>query len=65
MDIKDLDLKGLNIKKEKIKELLYFDKQGWLKELNEVKVFFKKFEKDFPVELWYKFNKMYRAVQEY
>jgi GTP-dependent phosphoenolpyruvate carboxykinase len=64
MDIKDLDLKGLNIKKEKIKELLYFDKQGWLKELNEVKVFFKKFEKDFPVELWYEFNKMYRAVQE-
>jgi len=64
-NIKDLDLNGLNIGKEKIKELFYFDKQGWLKELNEVKVFFKKFGKHFPAELWYEFNKMYKSVQEY
>ena len=64
-NIKDLDLKGLNIRKETIEELFYFDKQGWLKELNEVKVFFKKFEKNLPSKLWYEFDKMYKSVQEY
>lgn len=64
-NIEDLNLEGLNIEKEKIKELFYFDKKGWLKELNEVKTFFKKFEKHIPNELWNEFDKMYKSVQEY
>lgn len=64
-NIDDLDLRGLKIEKEKIRELFYFDKRGWLNELNEVKAFFKKFEKHVPDELWNEFNKMYKAVEEY
>ncbi|MCL5106606.1 MAG: phosphoenolpyruvate carboxykinase (GTP) [Candidatus Parvarchaeota archaeon] len=64
-NIDDLDLKGLVLEKEKLNELFYFDKQGWLKELNEVKIFFKKFGKHIPDELWDEFNKMYKNVNEY
>ncbi|MGC8533192.1 MAG: phosphoenolpyruvate carboxykinase (GTP) [Candidatus Parvarchaeum sp.] len=64
-NINDINLNGLNIGKEKLKELFYFDKIGWLKELNEVKVFFEKFEHHIPDELWNEFNKMYQSVKEY
>jgi len=42
-----LDLKGLDLPKGAIEELLYVDREGWLKEVSSFEKFFKTFGIDF------------------
>jgi phosphoenolpyruvate carboxykinase (GTP) len=48
---KDLDLEGLDMTEERIKELLSIDSADWVKEAQDVKSFYGKFEGKMPVEL--------------
>ena len=50
-DAKDLDLDGLDMTEGRIKELLKIDASDWVKEAQEVKSFYDKFEGKIPVEL--------------
>ncbi|MEM0143440.1 MAG: phosphoenolpyruvate carboxykinase (GTP) [Candidatus Parvarchaeum sp.] len=61
----DINLEGMNLNKEKLKELLYFDKKGWIKELKEVESFFERFGEHFPKRLWDEFYKMYEDTLDY
>ncbi len=63
--LEDIDLNGLEFDREKLKELLYFDKNGWIKELNGIKTFFERFGGHLPHELWDEFYKMYESVKSY
>lgn len=48
---KDLNLKGLEISEEDLKELLLVDKKLWLEETEEIEKFFEKFKGTLPEEL--------------
>ena len=48
---KDLNLKGLDISEEELKELLFVDKKLWLEETEEIEKFFDKFKETLPEEL--------------
>ena len=43
-----LDMEGLNLSEETMKELLSCDKAGWLREVEELKTYFKKFGDKLP-----------------
>ena len=47
-----LDLGGLDISKGAIEELLFVDREGWLKEASASEEFFKTFGDRFPESLW-------------
>ena len=48
---KDLDLEGLDMTEERIKELLNIEASDWVREAQDVKSFYDKFEGKIPVEL--------------
>jgi phosphoenolpyruvate carboxykinase (GTP) len=50
-DSKDLDLEGLDMTEDRIKELLKIDSADWIKEAQDVKSFYEKFEGKIPSEL--------------
>ena len=50
--LKDLNMDGLNIKKESLEKLFEVDVDGWRNEAEEIKVFFKKFGLRMPKEMW-------------
>jgi len=50
-----IDLEGLNISKEDLKELFSINEKEWLNEFEEVEKFFNIFSDRFPKELWAKF----------
>lgn len=64
-NVDDINLEDLNFEKQKLKDLLYFDKQGWVKEMEEVKKFFEKFGERFPKRLWNEFYDMQKRIQDY
>ncbi|MBM3712567.1 MAG: phosphoenolpyruvate carboxykinase (GTP) [Actinobacteria bacterium] len=51
-DKTDIDLEGLEITGDAIDELFAIEKKDWFKEIEEIEVFYKKFEERFPGELW-------------
>ena len=55
---KDLNLNGLNLKEETLKEILSIDKSLWEKEAGEIEEFFKKFEGTLPEELKQELNNL-------
>jgi len=60
--IKDIDLGGLNIPEEDMEELFRIDRDGWLKESDDIGEFFKGFGARMPKELWDELNKMKEAL---
>lgn len=56
--IKDIDLEGLSIPEENMEELFRIDRDGWLKESDDIGEFFKGFGARMPKELWDELNKM-------
>ena len=48
---KDLDLEGLDMTEDRVSELLKIDMSDWVKEAQEVKSFYDKFEGKIPLEL--------------
>ena len=55
-NIYDIDRTGLDLSEAKLKELFKIDKDEWLQELKGVKVFFEKFKKELPQEIWDEYN---------
>jgi phosphoenolpyruvate carboxykinase (GTP) len=62
--VDSIDLTGLDIKKETVEELLKIDKDGWLKELSEIKEFFYEFDGKIPNELWNEYYKLEKRLIE-
>ncbi|MGC8538419.1 MAG: phosphoenolpyruvate carboxykinase (GTP) [Candidatus Micrarchaeia archaeon] len=52
------------ISREQAEKLLYVDKEGWLKELEEVKPFLESFGERMPRELWGEFYKLKERLEE-
>lgn len=52
-----------SISKSALEELLYVDKAGWLKELEEVKPFFEGFGDRFPKWLWDEYYKLKERIE--
>ena len=63
--VEDINLNGMDFDVERLKKLLYFDKDGWVAELIKVKEFFDKFGERFPKKLWNEFDKMNKRVLDY
>jgi phosphoenolpyruvate carboxykinase (GTP) len=63
--VEDINLNGMDFDVERLKKLLYFDKDGWAGELIKVKEFFDKFGERFPKKLWDEFDKMNKRVLDY
>jgi phosphoenolpyruvate carboxykinase (GTP) len=57
-DIADLDLSGLNIRKEDLEKLFAVDINGWKKEAADTEEFFGKFGSRMPREMWDELEKM-------
>ncbi|MDD5455482.1 MAG: phosphoenolpyruvate carboxykinase (GTP) [Candidatus Margulisbacteria bacterium] len=57
-NIKDLDLKGLNIPEEKMEKIFEINKNEWQAELQDVEKFFNQFEGHIPDGIWQEFNKV-------
>ena len=58
-----LDLKGLDLPKGAIEELLYVDREGWLKEVSSFEKFFKTFGDRFPKALWQEYWNLIARLQ--
>jgi phosphoenolpyruvate carboxykinase (GTP) len=56
--IKDLDLTGLNIPKDKLEKLFEVDPEAWRKESANIEEYLKNFGSRMPKEIWDEFNKM-------
>jgi len=52
------------VSREQAEKLLYVDKEGWLKELEEVKPFLESFGERMPRELWGEFYKLKERLEE-
>ncbi|MBI2936787.1 MAG: phosphoenolpyruvate carboxykinase (GTP) [Thaumarchaeota archaeon] len=53
-----LDLKGLKISPEALEDLLRVDSKGWLKELEDIRVFLNSLGERVPEEMWREFSKL-------
>ncbi len=62
--IKDLDMTGLDLPKTALEELFLIDKNEWLRELEDIKGFFKKFETDLPEELWQEYEALSKRLKK-
>ena len=60
----DIDLTGLNLSPGTLDKLLSIDNQEWLEELKEIKVFFDKFGKDLPRELWQEYKALSKRLKD-
>ena len=56
--LNDMDLNGLNIDKERMKELFEVNLNNWKDELEDVKRFLEKFGSHTPKEMWEEYNKL-------
>jgi phosphoenolpyruvate carboxykinase (GTP) len=59
----DLDLNGLDVSKNDLEELLKVDKNGWLKETEDIKEHFKKIGSKLPDALNKELNELVRRLQ--
>ncbi len=59
---KDLDLEGLGMDEDRVKELLGVDTADWAKEAREIKTFYDKFEGKIPAELQDELNKLVKRL---
>jgi phosphoenolpyruvate carboxykinase (GTP) len=57
-NIKDLNLEGLNIPREKLEKLFEVNIADWGSELKEVKAFFDQFGSRMPAEIWQEYKKI-------
>ncbi len=59
-----LDLTGLNINKEALKELFSIDKFDWIQEMESQKEFLSIFGDDLPEEIWREWEEQNKRLQE-
>jgi phosphoenolpyruvate carboxykinase (GTP) len=60
--IKDLDLSGLNIKKEKLEKIFEVNIKDWGKEVKDVRQFLEKFGDSMPGEMWQEYEALARQI---
>jgi len=60
----DIDLTGLNLKKESLDKLLNIDIEAWKEELKGHKEFFEQFGERLPKELWDEYNSLKERLEE-
>ncbi len=60
---KDLNLSGLKMSEEELKELLLVDKKLWMEETKEIEKFFSKFDKTLPIELKEELKKLKERLE--
>ncbi len=61
-DYKDLDLSGLNLKREDFEKLIRIDRDEWKKEIEDIKSFFSKFGKRMPSFIWKHIEKLEKRI---
>ncbi|MFH0762801.1 MAG: phosphoenolpyruvate carboxykinase (GTP) [Candidatus Omnitrophota bacterium] len=59
----DIDLTGIEISEDTLKELLTVDKEKWLQELKDIKKFFAAFKKGLPQELRQEYEELTRRLK--
>ncbi|MCX5749763.1 MAG: phosphoenolpyruvate carboxykinase (GTP) [Candidatus Saganbacteria bacterium] len=64
-DSKDIDLTGLDVSMVAMQKLLHIDREGWRKELEDQKEFFKMFGKDLPKEIVQEHNLLKKRLEKY
>lgn len=62
-ELKDLDMTGLNIAQKSLERLFEIDSREWLKEAEDIKVFFKQFKNDLPLELWQEYENLLNRLK--
>lgn len=60
-DLKDLNLDGLNISKERLKKLFTVNLKEWGSEFKDIEKFFAQFGKRIPEELWQEYQRLANA----
>ena len=60
----DIDMTGLQLYPGALEKLLEVRKGDWLEELKGIKVFFDKFKKDMPKELWDEYKALSQRLKE-
>jgi phosphoenolpyruvate carboxykinase (GTP) len=63
-DANDLDLEGLDMTQDRVNELLKIDISDWVKEAQEVKSFYDKFEGKIPQELQDELNNLVKRLKD-
>jgi phosphoenolpyruvate carboxykinase (GTP) len=58
-----LDLEGMGLRENTVEELLYVDREGWLKEARDSEGFFKTFGERFPKALWQEHQNLKARLQ--
>lgn len=61
---KDINVNGIDISDEQMKDILSVDKEAWLKEAGEIKEFYKKFGSKLPKELAEEADKLEKRLKE-
>ena len=57
-NLSDIDLTGLGFPSGTLEKLLSIDKNEWREELKGIKIFFKQFKKDLPLQLWQEYEEL-------
>jgi len=60
----DIDMTGLQLFPGALDKLLEVRKEDWLEELKGIKVFFEKFKKDLPREMWDEYKALFGRLKE-
>jgi len=60
----DIDMTGLQLYPGALDKLLEVRKEDWLEELKGIKVFFEKFKKDLPREMWDEYKALFGRLKE-
>lgn len=60
--IEDIDLNGLDLPKENIKNLFQINKQEWQEELDRQNQFLKIFKKSLPQEIWHEYHALKKRL---
>jgi len=60
--LSDLELSGLNVNKERMEKILSFEREGWSREVEEIKGFFSQFGDRIPEELASELARLEKAV---
>ena len=61
---KDININGLDITENQMKDILSVDKEAWLKEAKEIKEFYKKFGSKLPKELAEEADKLEKKLEK-
>ncbi len=59
----DLDLEGLSVSRQDVEAALSFDRDGWLKGLEEQRTTFERFGERVPAAIWHEHEQMTRRLQ--